>query len=339
MSKYKSPYQFHGQRKMRLAAVAMVIVPMLLAVVCVAYAQTQSSETKPPPVKSAIVTIRLGTDQIGTLKTGEKLSTRLSFRESVKEVICGDLYDPTSGVGSFVIQRLDNDVFIKPVVSKGVSNLFVKTGEKGEYIYNFSLLIVPADQAYLVVKVIGSSDSAGSVKTAHNRLISLSPPLTDRITAIGYIPGGSNGGFMNSFVTRPLSEIGEPPPPMVPKPLAAKPLAAKPLAPKPSVARVREPIRRVRPDYPESARMVGTVGEVVVEVTVNRKGKVESARALSGPPVLRNSAIVAARLWRFTPADEGEQDPYIFTIKFNYHGPAQTDSSYMFDTVTRGRRR
>jgi TonB family protein len=312
----------------------MVIVPMLLAVVCVAYAQTQSSKTKPPPsVKSPIVTIRLEADQIGTVKTGEKLSTRLSFRESVKEVICGDLYDPTSGVGSFVIQRIDNDVFIKPVVSKGVSNLFVKTGQKGEYIYNFSLLIVPADQAYLVVKVIGSSDSAGNVKTAHNRLIGLPPPITDRITAVSYVPSGSNSDFMNSLVTRQLSEIGEPPPPIAPKALAARPIA-----PKASVARVREPIRRVKPDYPESARMGGTVGEVVVEVTINRKGKVESARALSGPPALRNSAVAAARLWRFTRADEGEQDPYMFTIKFNFLGPAQTDSSLIFNTVNRGRR-
>jgi TonB family protein len=332
MSKVNLAFQLQGRRKMRLAAVASVIVP-LLAVACVAYAQTQSSEAKPPPVKSPIVTIRLGTDQIGTVKTGEKLSTRLSFREPVKEVICGDLYDPTSGVGSFVIQRLDNDVFIKPVVSKGVSNLFVKTGEKGEYIYNFSLLIVPADQAYLVVKVIGSSDNAGSVKTAHKRLIGLSPPITDRITFVSYVPG-SNGGFMASLVTRPLAEMGEPPPPIAPKPLAVKPIA-----PNPIVARVREPIRRIRPDYPESARMVGVTGEVLVEVTVNRKGKVKKARALSGPPALRGPSVVAARLWRFTPAEEGAQDPYLFTIKFKFHGPDRTDSGLFLDSVRQDRRR
>ncbi|HWX41923.1 MAG TPA: hypothetical protein VN345_12310 [Blastocatellia bacterium] len=106
--------------------------------------------------QSPIMSLSLGPDQIGKLRTALGLSTRVSFAEPVKEIICGDLYDSASGKGSFVVQRGDNDVFIKPIVSKGFSNMFVKTGEKGEHTYNFDLEIVPAAQAFRVVNVNGA---------------------------------------------------------------------------------------------------------------------------------------------------------------------------------------
>jgi len=81
----------------------------------------------------------------------------MTFPEAVRDIICGDLYDPTTGKGSFVIQRIDNDVFLKPVVPKGLSNLFVKTGEKGEHTYSFDLLVVSLDQAHRVVNVTPAS--------------------------------------------------------------------------------------------------------------------------------------------------------------------------------------
>ena len=103
--------------------------------------------------QSPIMSLTLGSDQIGKVRTALGLSTRVSFSEPVKEIICGDLYDPASGKGSFVVQRGENDVFIKPIASKGLSNMFVKTGEHGEHIYNFDLEIVPAAQAFRVVNV------------------------------------------------------------------------------------------------------------------------------------------------------------------------------------------
>jgi vacuolar-type H+-ATPase subunit H len=92
------------------------------------------------------------------VKTAQALSTRISFPEPVKEIICGDLYDPASGRGSFVVQRAENDVFIKPVVDKGMSNLFVKTGERSEKVYNFDLAIVSAGEAVRVMNVVSAAD-------------------------------------------------------------------------------------------------------------------------------------------------------------------------------------
>jgi vacuolar-type H+-ATPase subunit H len=130
--------------KMKDIAGTIILVLSLLALAPTAQAQT------------LITTITLGPNQIGSVKTTPGITTRISFSEPVKEIICGDLYDPTSGKGSFVIQRSDNDVFLKPVVPKGLSNLFVKTGERGENVYSLDLLIVPTAEAYRMVTVVSA---------------------------------------------------------------------------------------------------------------------------------------------------------------------------------------
>jgi len=101
----------------------------------------------------AIVKVTLGPDQIATIKTAQGITTRVSFPEPVKEIICGDLYDPGTGKGGFVVQRSENDVFLKPIPSKAMTNLFVKTGERGEHIYNFDLTVGPAAEAHRVINV------------------------------------------------------------------------------------------------------------------------------------------------------------------------------------------
>jgi TonB family protein len=60
-------------------------------------------------------------------------------------------------------------------------------------------------------------------------------------------------------------------------------------------------IERYSPDYPKIARQAGVHGEVSVEVIVSPTGSVESARAISGHPLLASCAVEAARRWRFQP--------------------------------------
>jgi len=119
------------------------------ATIAVALLMTASSIQ----AQSLIITITVGPNQIGQVKTAQGITTRVTFPDTVRDIVCGDLYDPTTGKGSFVVQRIDNDVFLKPVVSKGLSNLFVKTGEKGEHTYSFDLQVVPLEQAHRVVNV------------------------------------------------------------------------------------------------------------------------------------------------------------------------------------------
>ena len=53
------------------------------------------------------------------------------------------------------------------------------------------------------------------------------------------------------------------------------------------------------PKYPPLAVATLTKGNVLVEVTIDPDGKVVSAKAVEGHPLLRNSAEAAAALWRF----------------------------------------
>ena len=56
-----------------------------------------------------------------------------------------------------------------------------------------------------------------------------------------------------------------------------------------------------KPVYPSVAAARGVLGKVEVEVTLDEKGRVIDARALSGNPVLRAAAVAAARQARFEP--------------------------------------
>ena len=125
--------------------------------------------------QSPVTTIALGTDRIGEIKTAQGITTMIRFPEAVQEIICGDLYDAGTGKGTFVVQRSGtnerpgNEVFIKPVSSKGASNMFVKTDSR--HTYSFDLSIVAAAQAHRMVNITdvagaaNSSPSAGGAET------------------------------------------------------------------------------------------------------------------------------------------------------------------------------
>ncbi|HVG19366.1 MAG TPA: TonB family protein [Blastocatellia bacterium] len=58
---------------------------------------------------------------------------------------------------------------------------------------------------------------------------------------------------------------------------------------------------RRAPDYPPLARQIRLEDSVSVEVMIGLDGHVESARAVSGHPMLVTAAVNAARGWRFEP--------------------------------------
>jgi periplasmic protein TonB len=78
-------------------------------------------------------------------------------------------------------------------------------------------------------------------------------------------------------------------------------------------------VKKVDPVYPKAAREAQQTGVVAVEITINEQGNVTSARALSGPDLLRNAAVSAARAWKFKPSLLGGVPvTTISTITFNF---------------------
>src|SRR6185295_74416 len=110
--------------------------------------------------QSPITSMSLGPDSIGKVRTALGITTRISFPEPVLEIVCGDLYDPGSGKGTFVAQPSGTkddpgcDVFVKPVAAKGLSNMFVTTGKGKKHTYNFDLEVVSVAQAHRIVTVV-----------------------------------------------------------------------------------------------------------------------------------------------------------------------------------------
>lgn len=78
-------------------------------------------------------------------------------------------------------------------------------------------------------------------------------------------------------------------------------------------------LSRPQPEYPKMARAAGVDGEVVVEVIVSETGVIESARVISGHPLLRDNALAAAKKWVFEPTIlDGVPVKVVGTITFNF---------------------
>lgn len=60
-------------------------------------------------------------------------------------------------------------------------------------------------------------------------------------------------------------------------------------------------IRRVEPEYPSVALKSRTSGEVTLDVTIDEKGRVITARSISGDPLLNEASREAVRKWRYRP--------------------------------------
>jgi TonB family protein len=60
-------------------------------------------------------------------------------------------------------------------------------------------------------------------------------------------------------------------------------------------------ISKPLPVYPPTAKAAGLQGTVNVQIMVDEAGYVMSAQAVSGPPLLQQAAVEAARQARFTP--------------------------------------
>lgn len=67
-------------------------------------------------------------------------------------------------------------------------------------------------------------------------------------------------------------------------------------------------IRKVQPDYPSAARGANIGGSVLILVTIDPNGSVNSTKVIEGPDVFRKAAEDAVRKWQFRPATRNGQN-------------------------------
>lgn len=123
----------------------------------------------------------------------------------------------------------------------------------------------------------------------------------------GGVPGGVEGGVPGGVVGGVVGGIEDAPPPP------------------PQVVRVggvvHEPkkIRDVAPAYPLLARRARVQGVVILECTINPRGRVEGVQVLRGVPLLDEAAVAAVRQWVYTPTlFRGVPVSVVLTVTVNF---------------------
>jgi protein TonB len=106
--------------------------------------------------------------------------------------------------------------------------------------------------------------------------------------------GNSDAPKVNDGGTTP------PPPPAHPAPTPAPPRESKPLNVSTGVL-VGKAVSKPAPVYPPLAKAAGAQGPVTVQVLIDEQGRVLSAKATGGHPLLQQAAVQTAYRWKFTP--------------------------------------
>jgi protein TonB len=110
---------------------------------------------------------------------------------------------------------------------------------------------------------------------------------------------GGSGLSRNSETERPEIVEKIPPPPIIEKKVEESP--RKPTTPVSTGVVNGKATSLPKPVYSAAAKAINAVGDVNIQVLIDEKGNVISAKAMSGHPLLRDSAERAARIAKFTP--------------------------------------
>jgi protein TonB len=113
-------------------------------------------------------------------------------------------------------------------------------------------------------------------------------------------PAAGNRVSTGGTGSAPVVDLPDPPPAPTPAPVVPKVL---------KVSRVlnSQALSLPRPNYPPMARQIRIQGTVIVQVLIDEKGNVVSAKAASGHPLLIPEAQKAAMQARFSPTIIGDQ--------------------------------
>jgi len=136
------------------------------------------------------------------------------------------------------------------------------------------------------------------------------PPTHGTLYGTGNIPGGP-------LVT---GTVEPPPPAVVPTPMPA-PTPTQQTGPVrlPSSLISSKAIDKPAPPYPAIAKAAGVQGTVAVQIVIDEQGRVISAKATSGHPLLLNAAVQAAHRALFTPTVLGGQPVKVTgSITYNF---------------------
>jgi len=245
----------------------------------------------------------------------------LTGRESYK-------YDEKGNISEMTLVGADGSLVSKEVYKYDYDSVgnWVKMTAAVAVVENGRISFEPSEVTYRTIfyyldaamaKMLQPGNSPAPVKAATGEVVgqpskpvSALPPATsfDKLKLSGVTPPAADFRNPSDETSRKVVVTNNDPPP-APRPLM-KPVSGGVLNGK--------AVSLPTPTYPEFARRAHTGGLVEVEVVVDENGKVISARALAGPPSLREASVQAALRAQFSPTKLSGQ-PVKITGKINYN--------------------
>jgi protein TonB len=120
------------------------------------------------------------------------------------------------------------------------------------------------------------------------------------------VPGGVEGGFAGGSV----GGLGHQPPVAAPPP----PIRVGGQIAPPTLA------KRVEPEYPPVAIAAHVEGTVILEATVDRRGRVAGVEVLRSHPLLATAAVDAVKQWQYEPLMlNGSPQPFVLTVTVSFN--------------------
>jgi len=120
------------------------------------------------------------------------------------------------------------------------------------------------------------------------------PANAEEIASLDAAPAAGAGVPVSSNLSVPFNA----PTPVAPAPAPAAPKKVTVAGGKVAPAQL---VYHKDPDYPTAARQLGAHGQVLLEATIGRDGKVIAVKVLSGHPLLAQAAKAAVMTWRYRP--------------------------------------
>lgn len=168
-----------------------------------------------------------------------------------------------------------------------------------------------AQRTDAIERLLDSTRPPDTISTERNRVAEIprnrSFVIGDRNTdpadnggGLNNLPGGGHvpNNNRNAVVVPVPSDDPEPPPRATPTPASVKPPDRIRVASSVISSKI---ITKPAPAYPVIAKQVGAQGTVTVEILIDEQGRVVSAHATSGHPLLRTAAQQSAYQARFSP--------------------------------------
>jgi TonB family protein len=222
-------------------------------------------------------------------------------------------YDEKGNISEMTLRNTDGSLLSKEVYKYEFDSIgnWVKMTTAVAVVENQKIVFDPTEVTYRTIFYYLDASMAKMMQPSNNASVPLPPSSMNNIRVSSVQAPGATLSTANSAKPERVALTGEgdAPAPRILRPVSGGVLNGKALS---------LPL----PLYPQIAMRARTAGKVEVEVIVDENGKVMSAQAVSGPAVLRDAAMDAAKRARFSPTKlSGVPVKVVGLINYNFTLP------------------